>query len=43
MDAIEVDEFALLMKQLKYDKAAHATWKRKCSTTMEQGSTQNRR
>ena len=31
-DALEVDEFALLMKQLKYDQAVHETWQRKCRT-----------
>ena len=32
-DALEVDEFALLLKQLKYDQAVHETWQRKCRTT----------
>ena len=31
-DALAVDEFALLLKQLKYDQAVHETWQRKCRT-----------
>ena len=32
VDALEVDEFTLLLKQLKYDQAVHETWQRKCRT-----------
>ena len=31
-DALAADEFALLLKQLKYDQAVHETWQRTCRT-----------
>ena len=31
-DALEVDEFALLLKQLKYDQAVHETCQQNCKT-----------
>ena len=31
-NALEVDEFALLLKQLTYDQQVYETWQRKCRT-----------
>ena len=31
-DALVVDEFALLLKQLTYDQQVYETWQRKCRT-----------
>ena len=42
-DALVVDEFALLLKQLTYDQKVYETWQRKCRLSTEQGSTPSRR